>query len=114
MPILIDIGFNDIITPEPQEILYPTLLGMANPPCGAILLWGYTNDDVDLSYLLGMEATSSSLFFKAGTYGISLFQIRVLVNLTLFLIIVEPVSWQHTLQLLVYCDPLRSDEERGR
>lgn len=31
MPVLIDIGFNDVIIPEPQKIQYPTLLGMAEP-----------------------------------------------------------------------------------
>lgn len=31
MPVLIDIGFNDIVFPNPQKIKYPTLLGMPNP-----------------------------------------------------------------------------------
>src|SRR6202035_5592010 len=37
MPILIDIGFNDIIIPEPQKIQYPTLLEMPAP-----ILLGYS------------------------------------------------------------------------
>ena len=41
MPILIDIGFNDIITPKAQKIRYPTLLGMPEPS-----LWGYTLETV--------------------------------------------------------------------
>lgn len=31
MPVLIDIGFNDIVIPKPQEIKYPTLLDMPEP-----------------------------------------------------------------------------------
>lgn len=31
MPVLIDIGFNDIIIPKPQQIQYPTLLDMPEP-----------------------------------------------------------------------------------
>jgi len=41
MPILIDIGFNDIIIPEAQKIQYPTLLIMPEPT-----LWGYTLETV--------------------------------------------------------------------
>lgn len=41
MPVLIDIGFNDIIIPEPQQIQYPTLLGMPEPA-----LLGYTVETV--------------------------------------------------------------------
>lgn len=37
MPVLIDIGFSDIILPRPQQIKYPTLLGMPEP-----ILWGYS------------------------------------------------------------------------
>ncbi len=41
MPVLIDIGFNDIIIPKPQQIKYPTLLGMPEPN-----LLGYTLETV--------------------------------------------------------------------
>ena len=41
IPILIDIGFNDIIIPNPQQIKYPTLLGMPEPT-----LLGYTLETV--------------------------------------------------------------------
>jgi hypothetical protein len=41
MPILIDIGFNDIIIPKPQQIQYPTLLDMPQPN-----LLGYTLETV--------------------------------------------------------------------
>jgi predicted nucleotidyltransferase component of viral defense system len=41
MPVLIDIGFNDIIIPRPQQIKYPTLLGMPEPT-----LLGYTLETV--------------------------------------------------------------------
>ena len=41
MPVLIDIGFNDIIIPKAQKIQYPTLLGMPEPT-----LWGYTLETV--------------------------------------------------------------------
>lgn len=41
MPVLIDIGFNDIIIPKPQQIKYPTLLGMPEPT-----LLGYTLETV--------------------------------------------------------------------
>lgn len=41
MPIFIDIGFNDIIIPNPQQIKYPTLLGMPEPT-----LLGYTLETV--------------------------------------------------------------------
>ncbi len=41
MPVLIDIGFNDIIIPNPQQIKYPTLLGMPEPT-----LLGYTLETV--------------------------------------------------------------------
>lgn len=41
MPILIDIGFNDIVIPKPQQIKYPTLLGMPEPT-----LMGYTLETV--------------------------------------------------------------------
>jgi hypothetical protein len=41
MPILIDIGFNDIIIPSPQKIQYPTLLDMPAPT-----LLGYTIETV--------------------------------------------------------------------
>ena len=41
VPILIDIGFNDIIIPNPQKIQYPTLLGMPEP-----VLLGYTLETV--------------------------------------------------------------------
>jgi len=41
MPVLIDIGFNDVIFPEPQRIQYPTLLKMAEPT-----LLGYTLETV--------------------------------------------------------------------
>lgn len=37
MPVLIDIGFNDIVIPSPQQIQYPTLLDMPEP-----ILLGYT------------------------------------------------------------------------
>jgi predicted nucleotidyltransferase component of viral defense system len=40
-PVLIDIGFNDIIIPKPQKIKYPTLLGMSAPA-----LLGYTLETV--------------------------------------------------------------------
>ncbi len=41
MPILIDIGFNDVIIPNPQKIQYPTLLEMPSPA-----LLGYTLETV--------------------------------------------------------------------
>ncbi len=41
MPVLIDIGFNDIIIPKPQKIQYPTLLEMPEP-----ILLGYTLETV--------------------------------------------------------------------
>ncbi len=41
MPVLIDIGFNDIVIPKPQQIQYPTLLGMPEPT-----LLGYTLETV--------------------------------------------------------------------
>jgi len=41
MPVLLDIGFNDIIIPKPQQIKYPTLLGMPEPT-----LLGYTLETV--------------------------------------------------------------------
>ncbi len=41
MPVLIDIGFNDIVIPKPQQIKYPTLLGMPEPT-----LLGYTLETV--------------------------------------------------------------------
>ena len=41
MPVLIDIGFNDIIIPNPQTIQYPTLLDMPEPT-----LLGYTIETV--------------------------------------------------------------------
>nr|WP_213152278.1 nucleotidyl transferase AbiEii/AbiGii toxin family protein [Neochlamydia sp. AcF95]NGY94677.1 hypothetical protein [Neochlamydia sp. AcF84] len=41
MPVLIDIGFNDLIIPKPQRIQYPTLLGMPKP-----VLLGYTLETV--------------------------------------------------------------------
>jgi predicted nucleotidyltransferase component of viral defense system len=41
MPVLIDIGFNDIIIPKPQQIKYPTLLDMPEPT-----LFGYTLETV--------------------------------------------------------------------
>lgn len=41
MPVLIDIGFNDIIIPKPQQIKYPSLLGMPEPT-----LLGYTLETV--------------------------------------------------------------------
>ena len=41
MPVLIDIGFNDVIIPKPQKIRYPTLLGMPEPA-----LLGYTLETV--------------------------------------------------------------------
>lgn len=40
-PVLIDIGFNDVIIPRPQKIQYPTLLGMSEP-----ILLGYTLETV--------------------------------------------------------------------
>ncbi|MBF5059161.1 nucleotidyl transferase AbiEii/AbiGii toxin family protein [Candidatus Neptunochlamydia vexilliferae] len=41
LPVLIDIGFNDIIVPKPQQIHYPTLLGMPT-----LELLGYTLETV--------------------------------------------------------------------
>lgn len=41
IPVLIDIGFNDVIIPKPQKIQYPTLLGMPAPA-----LLGYTLETV--------------------------------------------------------------------
>lgn len=41
MPVLIDIGFNDVIIPKPQKIQFPTLLGMPKPA-----LLGYTLETV--------------------------------------------------------------------
>lgn len=41
MPVLIDIGFNDVIIPKPLQIQYPTLLGMPEPA-----LLGYTLETV--------------------------------------------------------------------
>jgi len=41
MPVLIDIGFNDIVIPKPQQIKYPTLLDMPEPT-----LLGYTLETV--------------------------------------------------------------------
>lgn len=41
IPVLIDIGFNDVVIPKPQQIQYPTLLGMPEPS-----LLGYTLETV--------------------------------------------------------------------
>ena len=41
IPVLIDIGFNDIIIPKPQKVKYPTLLEMEEP-----ILLGYTLETV--------------------------------------------------------------------
>ncbi|NGX37356.1 MAG: hypothetical protein K1000chlam2_00510 [Chlamydiae bacterium] len=41
IPLLMDIGFNDIIIPKPQKIAYPTLLTMPEPT-----MWGYTPETV--------------------------------------------------------------------
>ncbi len=41
IPIFIDIGFNDIVVPKPQEIFYPTLLAMSAPK-----ILGYTFETV--------------------------------------------------------------------
>lgn len=41
IPVLIDVGFNDIIIPKPHQIQYPTLLGMPEP-----ILLGYTLETV--------------------------------------------------------------------
>ncbi|MCE2983075.1 MAG: nucleotidyl transferase AbiEii/AbiGii toxin family protein [Parachlamydia sp.] len=41
MPVLIDIGFNDVIVPKSQRIHYPTLLEMPTP-----VLMGYTLETV--------------------------------------------------------------------
>ena len=41
IPLLIDIGFNDIIIPQPQKVQYPTLLGMSHP-----ILLGYTLETI--------------------------------------------------------------------
>lgn len=41
MPILIDISFNDIVIPKPQQIQYPTLLGMPE-----LTLLGYTLETI--------------------------------------------------------------------
>ena len=41
MPVLIDIGFNDIVVPKPQQIQYQTLLNMPEPN-----LLGYTLETV--------------------------------------------------------------------
>lgn len=41
IPVLIDIGFNDIVIPKPQQIKYPTLLDMPEPT-----LLGYTLETV--------------------------------------------------------------------
>lgn len=41
MPVLIDVGFNDVIIPKPQKIQYPTLLKMPAPT-----LLGYTLETV--------------------------------------------------------------------
>lgn len=41
MPVLIDIGFNDVVIPKPQKIKYPTLLDMPEPT-----LLGYTLETV--------------------------------------------------------------------
>lgn len=42
MPLLIDIGFNDIVVPKPQKIQYPTLLEVMPEP----ILLGYTLETV--------------------------------------------------------------------
>lgn len=41
IPILIDIGFNDLIIPEPRRLHFPTLLDMPKP-----VLLGYTHETV--------------------------------------------------------------------
>lgn len=41
IPVLLDVGFNDIIIPKPQKIKYPTLLEMEKP-----ILFGYTLETV--------------------------------------------------------------------
>lgn len=41
MPVLIDIGFNDVVIPKPQQIQYPTLLGMPK-----LSLLGYTLETI--------------------------------------------------------------------
>lgn len=41
IPLLVDIGFNDLVIPQPQKIHYPTLLEMATPQ-----LWGYNAETV--------------------------------------------------------------------
>lgn len=41
IPVLIDIGFNDMIIPYPEKFSYPTLLEMPNP-----ILFGYTLETV--------------------------------------------------------------------
>jgi len=41
IPVLLDIGFNDIVIPKPQKVKYPTLLEMDEP-----ILLGYTLETV--------------------------------------------------------------------
>jgi hypothetical protein len=67
IPILIDIGFNDIVIPEPQEILYPTLLPMPAPS-----LMGYTPETVvaeklETAVKLGLVNTRMKDFYDLWT-----------------------------------------------
>lgn len=67
MPILIDIGFNDLIIPKPQKIQYPTLLKMPSPK-----LLGYTLETVIAEKLeaivkLGLVNTRMKDFYDLWT-----------------------------------------------
>lgn len=67
IPILIDIGFNDVVIPEPQKIHYPTLLPMSAPE-----LLGYTLETVIAEKLestvkLGLVNTRMKDFYDLWT-----------------------------------------------
>jgi len=56
IPMQIDIGFNDIVTPAPEPVAYPSLLGMHEPE-----LRGYNRDTLIAEKVEAMEGTSLHL-----------------------------------------------------
>lgn len=67
MPILIDIGFNDVIIPKPQKIQYPTLLGMPEPALLAYTLETVIAEKLESIVKLALVNTRMKDFYDLWT-----------------------------------------------
>lgn len=63
IPIQIDIGFGDIVTPEPQQVNYPSLLGLPAPVVQAYPMETVVSEKYEAMVALGMASSRMKDFY---------------------------------------------------